>query len=128
MSFDDKQLDRRALLVKSAAGMGSLALGMTLGRAQNAMAWSSGGRDIKIGGLIPFTGIETHNGLAMKYGIELGADEINKSGGIAGGKIKVLLEDTGGQVSQAVQKAQKFIMSLETAQDFRGLFALTTAG
>lgn len=114
MSFGDKQLDRRALLVKSAIGVGSLSLGAMIGgRGQNALAAlaSADGRDIKIGGSIPFTGLETHNGLAMKYGIEIGADEINKAGGIAGGKVKLFLEDDQSSVSVAVQKAQKFIVS-----------------
>jgi len=64
---------------------------------------------VKIGGLIPFTGIETHNGLSMRYGIEMAAREINAAGGLAGQQVELKLEDTAGAPDQAIQKAQKLI-------------------
>ncbi len=43
-----------------------------------------------MGAIIPFTGIETHNGLSMQYGLEIGTDEINAAGGLAGRQVEVV--------------------------------------
>src|SRR4030042_1776644 len=62
---------------------------------------------VRIGCLIPFTGVETHNGLSMKYGAEIARDEVNAAGGANGKKIELIHEDTGCLPDVAVQKAQK---------------------
>ncbi len=64
---------------------------------------------IRIGCLIPFTGVETHNGLSMKYGAEIARDDVNAAGGVNGKKIELLFEDTTCMPDVAVQKAQKLI-------------------
>jgi urea transport system substrate-binding protein len=72
--------------------------------------WSaSAAEPIKVGAIIPFTGIETHNGLSMKYGLEIGADEINAAGGLAGRQVQLFTEDDGGDVGKGVRAAQKLI-------------------
>lgn len=69
-----------------------------------------GGSDVaKIGALIPFTGLETHNGLSMKYGIEIAADEVNKDGGLAGSKVQLISKDEASDVDTGVQMAQELI-------------------
>jgi ABC-type branched-subunit amino acid transport system substrate-binding protein len=113
----DRRYSRRQFVTRSFAGAGAVAFGGGVLAACGASKSSGGGggggggggRDIKIGALIPFTGLETHNGKAMQYGTEIAVDEINKAGGIAGGKIKLMLADSAASVDQGVQKAQKFI-------------------
>jgi urea transport system substrate-binding protein len=67
------------------------------------------GDPIRVGAIIPFTGIETHNGLSMQYGLEIGADEINAAGGLAGRQVEVLMEDDGGDVGRGVRAAAKLV-------------------
>ena len=70
-------IDRRAFLRRTAAAGAMLPFaGSAL--ARRAAAQSSD--PIRVGAIIPFTGIETHNGLSMQYGLEIGAAEINESG------------------------------------------------
>jgi ABC-type branched-subunit amino acid transport system substrate-binding protein len=114
MSGVPPRYGRRKFLQNSALTAGAFAFGGALAGCGPNESGSSGGgggggREIKIGGLIPFTGLETHNGKAMQYGIEIGADEINKAGGIAGGKVKLSLADSAASVDQGVQKAQALI-------------------
>ena len=48
---------------------------------------------LKIGVTGPLTGDYAQYGLAVKYGAELAAAEINEAGGINGMKIEILVED-----------------------------------
>jgi urea transport system substrate-binding protein len=108
-------ITRRALVTRAAL------LGAT---APFAATFLRGGRNvalaqadpIKVGAIIPFTGIETHNGLSMQYGLEIGAAEINAAGGLAGRQVEVFMEDDGGDVGRGVRAAQKLIG--ETKIDF----------
>jgi urea transport system substrate-binding protein len=98
------QLDRRMLLRNAAA----LGIGLPLGGtilSRSAVAQEP----IRVGAIIPFTGIETHNGLSMQYGLEIGADEINAAGGLAGRQVEVLMEDDGGDVGRGVRAAAKLV-------------------
>lgn len=89
---------------------------------------------IKIGALIPFTGLETHNGLSMKYGAEIAGDEVNEAGGILGRKVEFVWEDTTGVPDVAVQKAQKLmkqdkvdvIIGTLSSAERAAVFAVTT--
>ena len=67
------------------------------------------GEPIRVGAIIPFTGIETHNGLSMQYGLEIGADEINAAGGLAGRQVETIMEDDGGDVGRGVRAAAKLV-------------------
>ena len=101
---------RRAALLGAAAPFAAAFLRNESGRAL------AQGEPIKVGAIIPFTGIETHNGLSMQYGLEIGADEINAAGGLAGRQVQVFMEDDGGDVGRGVRAAQKLIG--ETKVDF----------
>jgi urea transport system substrate-binding protein len=70
---------------------------------------AASGGTVTIGCLIPFTGVETHNGLSMQWGAQIAADAINAAGGAGGKQVTLLFEDTTGVPDVAVQKAQKFI-------------------
>ncbi|MCK4768633.1 MAG: amino acid ABC transporter substrate-binding protein, partial [Desulfobacula sp.] len=48
-------------------------------------------KPVKIGVLVPLTGIVAQGGLEMKYGIEMAAEE---KGTVLGRPIKLLVEDT----------------------------------
>jgi urea transport system substrate-binding protein len=97
-------LDRRTLLRGTAAGA-------MLPFAGSALTLRAAAQDqpIRVGAIIPFTGIETHNGLSMQYGLEIAAEEINAAGGLAGRQVEVLMEDDGGDVGRGVRAAQKFV-------------------
>jgi ABC-type branched-subunit amino acid transport system substrate-binding protein len=112
----NSRFGRRKFLERSAMSAGALSLGGALaacGPSSSGSSSSGGGgggaRTVKAGALIPFTGLETHNGKSMQVGVELAAAAINKNGGIAGGQLELLLADTGAQVDQGVQKAQELI-------------------
>jgi urea transport system substrate-binding protein len=108
MSEVEPRYGRRQFLKRAGATAGALTFGGALAACGSSSS-SGGGQDIKVGGLIPFTGIETHNGKAMQYGLEIAVAEVNGAGGLAGGKAKVFLADDGAQVDQGVQKAQELI-------------------
>jgi urea transport system substrate-binding protein len=97
-------VDRRTLL-RGAAVVGAMHFAGSL-LAPGAAAQ---GDPIRVGAIIPVTGIETHNGLSMQYGLEIGADEINAAGGLAGRQVEVLMEDDGGDVGRGVRAAAKLV-------------------
>jgi urea transport system substrate-binding protein len=96
--------DRRTLLRHAAVAGAMPFAGSLLARSAAAQ-----GDAIRVGAIIPFTGIETHNGLSMQYGLEIGADEINGAGGLAGRQVEVLMEDDGGDVGRGVRAAAKLV-------------------
>src|SRR5215216_6356207 len=97
-------VDRRTLL-RGMAAAGALPLaGSALTRRVAAQD-----QPVKVGAIIPFTGIETHNGLSMQYGLEIGTDEINAAGGLTGRQVEVLMEDDGGDVGRGVRAAAKLV-------------------
>ena len=67
------------------------------------------GNPIQVGAIIPFTALETHNGLSMQYGLEIGADEINTAGGLAERPVEIFMEDEGSDVGRGVCAAAKLV-------------------
>jgi branched-chain amino acid transport system substrate-binding protein len=61
---------------------------------------------VKIGVLVPLTGIVAQGGLEMKYGIEMAAAE---KGTVLGRPIELLVEDTQVKPPVAVTKAEKLV-------------------
>src|SRR3954451_1353434 len=100
----DSYFDRRTLLRRAAVAGAMPFAGSLLARGAAAQ-----GEPIRVGAIIPFTGIETHNGLSMQYGVEIGADEINAAGGLTGRQVEVLMEDDGGDVGRGVRAAAKLV-------------------
>jgi urea transport system substrate-binding protein len=64
---------------------------------------------IKVGVLAPTTGFMSTHGEAIKLGAELAEELINKEGGIAGKKLKVIIEDDKSDPSVASEKAKQLI-------------------
>jgi urea transport system substrate-binding protein len=99
------ELDRRTLLRRAAvAGVAAPVAASLL--ARGAVAQDG---PIRVGAIIPFTGLETHNGLSMQYGLEIGADEINAAGGLTGRQVELIMEDDGGDVGRGVRAATKLV-------------------
>jgi len=61
---------------------------------------------VKIGVLVPLTGIVAQGGLEMKYGIEMAAEEKGK---VLGRPLELLVEDTQLKPPVAVTKAEKLV-------------------
>ena len=67
------------------------------------------GSKISIGAVFPLTGDIASYGTAAKRGIDLAADELNGTGGVAGKRLDVVYEDDQGQANQAVAAMQKLV-------------------
>ncbi|WP_457553904.1 ABC transporter substrate-binding protein [Desulfobacula sp.] len=63
-------------------------------------------KPVKIGVLVPLTGIVAQGGLEMQYGIEMAAEE---KGTVLGRPIELLVEDTRVKPPVAVTKAEKLV-------------------
>ena len=70
---------------------------------------------IKIGGLFAVTGPAAFLGEPEKNTLELLVKEVNAKGGINGSKIELVIYDTGGDVTKAVQLANKLIKNDKVA-------------
>ena len=85
--------------------LGVLCIMMLLCSASAALAAAP----IKIGGLFAVTGPASFLGEPEKNTLELLVKEANAKGGINGTKIELVIYDTGGDVTKAVQLANKLI-------------------
>src|SRR5688500_18565319 len=87
-------------------GYGRLAvlpLAATLGLATPALAQSDPAT-VKIGLLVPLSGIYARPGAVMRMGAELGVEDINAEGGIAalgGAKLELVVLDSGDTTEKA---------------------------
>lgn len=93
----------------------SLMITVMLLAPQNVVA----GKPVKIGVLVPLTGIVAQGGLEMKYGIEMAAEE---KGTVLGRPIKLLVEDTQVKPPIAVSKAEKLVYK-DDAKALIGVFS-----
>src|SRR5215469_12262219 len=103
MTKDEKPanaLTRRTLL-SSAAAVGLL----TAARAQQPS-------EVKIGLIVPLSGIYTRPGQVMRMGAEMGIEHINAQGGIkalGGAKLKLVTIDCGDTTEKAKNAAQRMV-------------------
>lgn len=70
-----------------------------------------------IGSFLSLTGPTADFGITTRQGIELAIDEINRAGGVAGQKVKIIFEDNRGRPEEARTVATKLI-------DQKGVVAL----
>jgi len=70
---------------------------------------------IKIGGLFAVTGPAAFLGEPEKNTLELLVKEVNARGGINGSRIELVIYDTGGDVTKAVQLANKLVKNDKVA-------------
>lgn len=78
-------------------------------------------KPVKIGVLVPLTGIAAQGGLEMKYGIEMAARE---KGTVLGRPIKLQVEDTQVKPPIAVSKAEKLVYK----DDCKALIGVLSSG
>ena len=84
--------------------------------AVGLLAGSASAQDVKIGISGPFTGGSSSMGVSMRDGVKLAVDEINKAGGVLGGKKIVLIErDDEAKNELGVQIAQELINKEQVA-------------
>ncbi len=72
-------------------------------------------KDIRIGLMCPLTGKWASEGQDMRQIVSLLADDVNKSGGINGQKIEIVVEDDAGDPRTAALAAQKLASAGVTA-------------
>jgi ABC-type branched-subunit amino acid transport system substrate-binding protein len=105
-SFTDRLggvLSRRSLAVITASGMAvSLAACAPGGGA-------SSDDEVVVGVLAPVTGFMSTHGTTIRDSIKIAADEINKSGGIDGKKIKLVIADGASDPATNTQRARQLI-------------------
>src|SRR5690349_1405521 len=70
---------------------------------------------IKIGGLFAVTGPAAFLGEPERNTAQMVVDEINKAGGVKGRKLELIVYDTGGDATKAVQLATKLIKNDKVA-------------
>lgn len=102
----------------SLVGAGVLSLGLLAGCAPPKGAGESTSSDpkkdsqkeeIKIGLVTQLSGGGALYGEQMKNGAELAVDEINKSGGISGKKLKLIVQDDQANPSESVKVTQRLV-------------------
>ena len=64
---------------------------------------------IKIGVIAPLTGNYAQYGTAVKEGVELKVEAINKAGGINGKKIELVIADSKGDIQESVNAFKKMV-------------------
>ncbi|MDT7953288.1 MAG: ABC transporter substrate-binding protein [Acetobacteraceae bacterium] len=72
-------------------------------------AFVEGGGPFAVGAIEILTGPSAAYGIAIKSGLELALDEINKKGLLGGRFINLTVEDSGGNKDQAINAARKLI-------------------
>ena len=87
-------LHRRALIAALAAA---------------GMAASAAAADIKIGAAEALSGPAGQYGQSIKNGFQLAVDEINAAGGVKGRKLEIVMRDTQGDPTKAVNATQELI-------------------
>ena len=84
------------------AGAAALVAAMTLSAAPVRA-------DVPVGAIEILSGPAAAYGIAIKAGLELALDEINKKGVLGGQKIALTVEDSAGNKDQAINAARKLI-------------------
>jgi branched-chain amino acid transport system substrate-binding protein len=99
------KLTRRRLVGRSAKAAGALGAMMLVPAPWRAAFGAE--KPYKIGSLQPMTGGAAVGGKTASVGIQMAVDRINKSGGINGRPVELLLEDDESKPDVARRKAEK---------------------
>ena len=96
----------RATLTRRTVLSGAAAMGLsTVARAQQPA-------EVKVGLIVPLSGIYTRPGQVMRMGAEMGIEHINAQGGIkslGGAKLKLVVIDCGDTTEKAKNAAQRMV-------------------
>ena len=93
-------LTRRSLLAGASAGLIS------------SRAWAQQPSEVKVGLLVPISGLYARPGTVMREGAEMAVDHINAQGGIkslGGAKLKLVVLDSGDTTEKAKNAAQRMV-------------------
>ena len=91
-------MNRRTLLLATAAAL-----------AVTPRAFAEGGGPFSVGAVEILTGPSAAYGIAIKAGLELALDDINKKGILGGRFINLTVEDSAGNKDQSINAARKLI-------------------
>jgi branched-chain amino acid transport system substrate-binding protein len=75
-------------------------------------AFAQSPAEVKVGLLVPLSGLYARPGAVMKMGAEMAIDHINKAGGVkalGGAKLKLVVLDSGDTVEKAKNAAQRMV-------------------
>ena len=93
-------LTRRSLLAGASAGLIS------------SRVWAQQPSEVKVGLLVPISGLYARPGAVMRHGAEMGVEHINAQGGIkslGGAKLKLVVLDSGDTTEKAKNAAQRMV-------------------
>ncbi|SHG23804.1 ABC transporter substrate-binding protein [Bradyrhizobium erythrophlei] len=93
-------LTRRTLLAATALGLAA------------PRAFAQAASDVKIGLLVPLSGLYARPGAVMRMGAEMAVDHINSAGGVkalGGAKLKLVVIDCGDTTEKAKNAAQRMV-------------------
>ena len=96
-------------IVRPAALLGAAAVIASLALAGNAVGQDK--EPIKLGSLLPMTGVGAPSGVSATLGIEMAIDDINAAGGIMGRQIVHIPADDQGDPTHAVSGARRLMQN-----------------
>jgi branched-chain amino acid transport system substrate-binding protein len=83
---------------------------LMLGSALSSVAVAQSKDPVKIGAIEILTGPNNRYGIAIQRGFDLAVEDVNKAGGVLGGRpIAITYEDSAGNKDQAINAARKLI-------------------
>ena len=94
------KITRRTLL--AGASIGSI----------SSRGWARAPADVKVGLLVPVSGLYARPGTVMREGAEMAVDHINAQGGVkslGGAKLKLVVLDSGDTTEKAKNAAQRMV-------------------
>src|SRR5438094_5549419 len=101
-----KDKKSRTSLTRRTVISGAAAVGLsTMARAQQPA-------EVKVGLIVPLSGIYARPGAVMRHGAEMGVEHINAQGGIkslGGAKLKLVVLDSGDTTEKAKNAAQRMV-------------------
>jgi branched-chain amino acid transport system substrate-binding protein len=100
------RFDRRATL-KTLATPLALAVGAAVPRV-----YAQAAKDVKVGLLVPLSGLYARPGTVMRMGAEMAIDHINAAGGVkalGGAKLSLVVIDSGDSTEKAKNSAQRMV-------------------
>jgi branched-chain amino acid transport system substrate-binding protein len=92
-------------LIKRGKLLGALVMAVALSAAP---LWAAD-EPIRLGGIYILSGSAANYGKFARQGIELAMDEINEQGGVLDRPLQLVVEDSQGKVSTAIQAARKLV-------------------
>src|SRR3954470_19604719 len=94
------KITRRTLLAGASIGL------------MSSRAWAQAPPEVKVGLLVPISGLYARPGTVMREGAEMAVDHINAQGGVkslGGAKLKLVVLDSGDTTEKAKNAAQRMV-------------------